>query len=142
MMSGLPPVLNTGKSWHELAEVMPDPWGIGPNGAGYRRGRDIHRKKKSRPAVAVRALKKTGERFALNHRDPPRDEHVLPPISSTADSDISWYSGVFSLSTMQSIRTIKTRDKLGIRWRESSYDTSQWGDLAQGGLGLSANRAA
>ncbi len=74
MMSGLPPVLNTGKSWHELAEVMPDPWGIGPNGAGYRRGRDIHRENKNRPAVTVRALKKMGHSQRGPFRTEPRQQ--------------------------------------------------------------------
>ena len=49
VLSGSPPVLDIEKSLHELAEVIPDEWGIAPNGAGYRRGRDIHREKKSRP---------------------------------------------------------------------------------------------
>ena len=46
VLSGSPPVLDIEKSLHELAEVIPDELGIAPNGAGYRGGGDIHRKKK------------------------------------------------------------------------------------------------
>ncbi len=80
--------------------------------------RDSHRGKKSRPAVAVRALKKTGDRLALNHREPPRDENVVQSISSTADPDFPWHPGISLISTMHSIRTITTGDKLA---------PSQWG---------------
>ena len=107
-LRGSPSVLDSEQSLHVLAEVMPDPWGIASNGAEYRRnGISIGKKRAIPPSRSVR-VKKTRDRLALNHRDPP------PPISSTADPDFPWHLGIFFLSTMQSIRTIKIGQKLTV----------------------------
>ena len=78
-LSGSPPVLDIEKSLHELAEIIPDPWGIAPDGAGYRRGRDIHREKKSRPGSGThrrgepRGLWLTGQFVPVSDRMPAND---------------------------------------------------------------------
>ncbi len=79
VLSGSPPVLDIEKSLHELAEVIPDELGIAPNGAGYRRGRDIHREKKSRPDSGThrrgepRGLWLTGRFVPVSDRMPAND---------------------------------------------------------------------